>query len=128
IFQPQIAIEADFEWLRLTGKSSGVLEAIPENEREESELTVLIKEALKNAEIEGEYISRADLVSSIKNKLGLEGPHRAIRDKRSEGMGQLIVKAREHYKLPLSENMLFDWHKLLMKGSYGINAGQWRKH
>lgn len=128
VFEPQIAADIDFEWLNLTGKSSGIMEVIPQNEREASELTILIKEALKNAEIEGEYISRVDLVSSIKNKLGLEKSDRAIRDKRSEGMGELIVKARKSYRKPLTQKVLFDWHKLLMKGSYGINAGQWRKH
>ncbi len=127
-FNPQIVADADFEWLSLTGKSSGVLEIISVNQREESELTILIKEALKNAEIEGEFISLADLVSSIKRKLGKNSQARVIRDKRSLGMGELIVQARKHYKKDLTEKMLFDWHKLLMKGSFGINAGQWRQH
>ncbi|MGR3810753.1 Fic family protein [Jiulongibacter sp. NS-SX5] len=127
-YQAHTVAEEDLEWVNLTGKSSGVLDVITTNERQESEISLLIKESMKNAEIEGEYISRIDLISSIKNRLGLEKPHRAIRDKRSEGMGELIVKARESFKKPLSQKMLFDWHKWLMKGSYGINAGQWRKH
>ncbi|MEM9895357.1 MAG: Fic family protein [Bacteroidota bacterium] len=37
-----------------------------------------------------------------------------------------MVNVRENFQLPLSEEMLFSWHRMLMKGSRSIDAGQWR--
>ena len=64
-------------------------------------------EAIKTSEIEGEYLSRADVMSSIRNKFGLNKIKEQVNDKRAEGAGLLMIKVREDYQENLSEDMLF---------------------
>lgn len=115
-------------FLEKVGKSSGFMETLSKAEQEVSVINVLVKEAIKTSEIEGEYISRKDVISSIRKNLGFPTDKSVIKDKRSEGLGELLIKVRETFEKPLSEKMLFDWHKLLMKGSFGVEVGKWRSH
>ena len=88
----------------------------------------MVNEAINTADIEGEFISRMDLVSSIRKNLGYITPAFHINDKRSEGIAKLLVKVREGFESDLTETILFSWHQLLMSGNNYINAGQYRNH
>lgn len=61
----------------------------------------MIGEAIKTLEIEGEYISRPDVRSSIKNKLGLGKKN--VQDKRAQGVVDMMFNARETCNEPLSD-------------------------
>lgn len=111
-----------------SGRIDGLIEAMPADTQIEAIIDLMVYEALKTSEIEGEYLSREDVYSSIKKNLGLQSPKENIPDERAKGISELIVKLHNTFAEPLSENMLFDWHSTLMKGSKNINAGQWRKH
>ena len=91
---------------------------------------VLIEEAIKTSEIEGEYISRPDVMSSIKNKLGLNERKVRIQDKRAQGVVDMMLAARESYREPLTDKMLFEWHLMLMSSSLlpNLEIGTWRTH
>ncbi len=88
----------------------------------------MVSEAIKTSEIEGEYLSRKDVMSSIRRNFGLNPELPASKDKRVEGITDLMLAIRKHFTTPLTEKMLFDWHTMLMKGSKGIEIGQWRSH
>ncbi len=118
----------DMQFIEQAGQSVGYLNGLSQGNQNESIITLLVKEAIKTSAIEGELISRADLISSIKKNLGFPTQSIAIKDKRSEGIAELLVQSRETFDDDLSENILFDWHRLLMRGSYGIEIGQWRSH
>lgn len=111
-----------------TGHVSGLLKGLPEDVRTETILDLMVTEAVKTSEIEGEYISRADVMSSIRNQLGLNPVPEQIRDRRAKGAAALMLAVREHYAAPLTETMLFDWHKMLMEGERQITIGAWRTH
>lgn len=115
-------------FLEKAGKSSGFFETLSKPEQEESIINILVKEAIKTSEIEGEYISRKDVISSIRKNLGFSTDQKVIKDKRSEGLGELLIKVRETFDKALTEKTLLDWHKLLMKGSFGLEVGKWRTH
>ncbi len=112
----------------LEGQSVGFMSALTQDQREESLITLLVKEAIKTSAIEGEMISRQDVISSIKKNWGLGISPLNIKDKRSEGISTLLVTSREHFAEELSAKMLFDWHILLMQYNHRINVGQWRSH
>jgi Fic family protein len=116
------------EFMNLAGQGQGFLSGLSEDNKDESIITILVKEAIKTSEIEGELISRADVVSSIRRNLGYETATFRIKDKRSEGIAKLLVKSRESFDVDLSEKMLFEWHQLLMLGNNQVGAGQWRTH
>lgn len=116
------------DFLQKSGKSTGLLEALPDAAQQDAVIELMVAEAIKTSEIENEYLSRQDVMSSIQRNLGFKTNIAKPYDLRAEGASELMVSVRENYNKPLSEAMLFDWHSMIMKGSKGINAGQWRMH
>jgi Fic family protein len=112
----------------MAGQSLGYLSGLSRIEQADSIISLLVKEAIKTSSIEGELLSRVDLISSIRKNLGYPTPTYRIKDKRSEGIATLLVKARENFDDDLTETILFDWHELLMLGNSRINIGQYRHH
>jgi Fic family protein len=94
----------------------------------EAIIDIMVAEAIKTSEIEGEYLSRPDVISSIRNNLGLNKIQEAVMDKKSQGAGELMVDVHNTYANSLTKEKLFIWHKMLMGESRKINAGAWRKH
>jgi len=45
------------------GRISGLIDALDPDIREQTVLNILVSEAVKTSEIEGEYVSRADVMS-----------------------------------------------------------------
>lgn len=119
---------AALEFRGIAGQSIGILSSLTSGQQEDSIVNLLVSEAIKTSAIEGEMISRADVISSIKKNLGFPTPSVTIKDKRSAGIAELLVKSRLTHAESLDEQVLFDWHRLLMRGSFGIEVGVWRSH
>ena len=117
-----------FDFAQRTGRISGVLEGLSKTEQTEAMINLMVSEAIKTSEIEGEYLSRNDVMSSIRRNLGLNPELPLTKDKRAEGVAELMLAVRNDFLKPLTSKMLFDWHTMLMKGSKGIEIGQWRSH
>ena len=116
-----------YSYAEETGQINGVLRAAPDHVKIETLVDTMAAEALKTSEIEGEYLSRQDVVSSIRNNLGLNPEQEPVKDKRALGMTELIIDARNSYSESLNEQKLFEWHTMLLGQSSVINAGIWRK-
>ena len=101
---------------------------LPANMQLAAIIDTMIAEAMKTSEIEGEYLSRKDVASSIRNKLGLNKPADTIKDKMAKGAGELMVDIRNTYTAPLAKETLFAWHIMLFGKSNKINTGAWRTH
>lgn len=110
-----------------TGEITGMIQGLPNNLREETLLQLMMSEALKTSEIEGEYISREDVLSSLRNNLGMNDKPVPVKDRRATGIAQLMTEVRKSFQEPLTINMLKTWHGLLMGGTPNINPGEWRK-
>lgn len=117
-----------FNFAQKTGHLAGILEGLPPDSKSEAIIEIMVAEAIKTSEIEGEFLSRKDVMSSIRRNLGLTYNHDHLSDQRSIGAAELMINVRESLKEPLSKDMLFLWHSMIMKGSKGINIGQWRTH
>jgi Fic family protein len=94
----------------------------------ETVVDMMVAEAIKTSEIEGEYLSRKDVLSSIKKNLGLISPHEKIKDKKAEGIGELMTDVRNTFKEELSKEKLFAWHKMIMANSKDVEVAKWRTH
>lgn len=110
------------------GRASGLLEGLSDTAQQETTIEMMVSEALKTSEIEGEYLTRSDVMSSIRNNLGLASPLEPVADKRAQGIASLMIAVRNHFAEPLTEGMLFQWHSMLMQGSPRIRKGAWRTH
>jgi Fic family protein len=108
------------------GEVNGIVMSLPNELKEETLLQLMLSEAVKTSAIEGEFISREDVMSSIRNNLGLNAHPVLVKDKRAGGVAQLMVAVRNSFAQPLQLTMLLDWHHLLMAGAKHINPGQWR--
>ena len=113
-------------FLREAGTTSGLLEGLNDGLREEALIDFMIAEAIKTSEIEGEFFSREDVLSSVKNRLSLVHPPLKVSNRGAQGVADLVIKVRETFSEPLSEGTLFEWHRLLMAGDRWITPGQWR--
>jgi Fic family protein len=73
-------------------------------------------------------LSRPDVMSSIRNNLGLNAQPKRVGDRRAEGIAELMVCVRNTFERPLSQKTLFEWHTMLMMGTPRIKSGAWRTH
>jgi Fic family protein len=120
--------DALFRFAEQTGHVSGILKALPEDVQLEAVIDIMVSEAIKTSEIEGEYLSRQDVISSIRNHLGFNQTFDPIKDKMAQGVGELIADVRKTYAEAITEEKLFAWHKMLFKGNRRMNVGMWRSH
>lgn len=110
---------------RESGIANGLLVSLNPDLTRQTQLEILISEAMKTSEIEGEYMSRVDVMSSIRKNLGINDDHK-IADKRVSGVATLMTAVKEQSQQQLSAEMILRWHKILMQSYPGINAGCWR--
>ncbi|WP_447965615.1 Fic family protein [Nitrospira sp. Ecomares 2.1] len=111
-----------------TGRASGLLSGIPQETQTEAIIEMMVVEALKTSEIEGEYLSRQDVLSSIRKNLGLGQPGEQVRDQRAQGAAALMTDVRTRYAGPLTKATLCSWHRMIIQGSRSITVGKWRSH
>lgn len=108
------------------GEIKGMLNSLSDSTQQDTILQFMISEAIKTSEIEGEFFSRQDIMSSIKRHLGISEKLTHIRDKKALGIGSLMVEIRKSYQDKLTESMLKSWHKTLMNANPYVNAGKYR--
>jgi hypothetical protein len=72
-------------------------------------------EALTTSEIEGEILDRASVQSSIQRQLGLAADNRRA-PPAERGVSEMMVDLYKTFAAPLSDDTLFEWHRMLMSG------------
>jgi Fic family protein len=107
---------------------TGMLKAMSDELQMDAILQLMVAEAIKTSEIEGEYLSRPEVLSSIRNNLGLNPRKEKVKDKRAQGIGQLMVAVRNTFESPLTQEILFEWHEMLLQSGTRIKTGAWRSH
>jgi Fic family protein len=117
-----------FHFAERTGHVSGLLKTLSEETQLETVISLMVAEAVKTSEIEGEFISRKDVLSSIKKNLGLVKTLVAVKDKRAAGVSKLMVDVRNTFKEALTDKKIFEWHRMLLGNNSEIVIGDWRKH
>ncbi|WP_184549846.1 Fic family protein [Mucilaginibacter sp. FT3.2] len=116
-----------YQFMEKTGLVTGIFKTLPDEARTEAIIEIMVAEAIKTSEIEGEYLSRKDVMSSIRKAFGLFSPDPVI-DKRSKSIGDLMIDVRETYQSPLTKEQLFHWHQQLFATDRVILKGAWRDH
>tara|TARA_R110001592_G_scaffold22729_17_gene90116 strand:- start:7149 stop:8258 length:1110 start_codon:yes stop_codon:yes gene_type:complete len=118
--------ELVLEFALETGEVKGLIDGLTKEEQQEAIIQFMINEAIKTSEIEGEYHSREDVMSSIQNRLGIHAISSNIRDIKAKGIAELMVEVRENYSTELSENLIINWHQILFSNSRTIKVGTYR--
>ncbi|MDP1836216.1 MAG: DUF4172 domain-containing protein [Chlamydiales bacterium] len=121
-------VAQDRAFLQGAGGIIAVLNHFDEQERKQFIVELLCVEGQKSALIEGELLQRDSLQSSIRRHFGLNIEYKTL-SFRERGMAELMCCVYETYDKPLSHEMLYQWHELLMQGRTDLDAsGRYRSH
>lgn len=120
------ALEARF--LLHSGQFMGAYRHIDAPDKDALRIELISDEALKTSEIEGEILDRASVQSSLLHQFGL-GP-RALRIPAAErGIAEMMVDLYRSFADPLTGEVMFGWHRMLMTGDRQIAVlGGYRTH
>ncbi len=117
---------AEQQFLIGGGVLLGTVKHTGEEERNQLTVEAMSTEAVTTSEIEGEILDRASVQSSIQKQLGLAADNRRVAPK-EQGMAEIVVDLYRTFSAPLSEEMIFGWHRMLMSGRRDIkDVGRYR--
>jgi len=115
-------------FLKKTAYLNGLYTGLNRKLQTEAKVNLLVQEAIKTSEIEGAYLSRKDVRSSICKHLNLAHNTEHVKDHRAKGISSRMMKVHDGYNKRLSDVMLFSWHKDLFMNVRHIEIGKWRSH
>jgi len=107
--------KAEEQFLLESGVFVGTVRHLGQEDREQLTVDAMSTEALTTSEIEGEILDRASVQSSIRKQLGLAADERRARPA-EQGIAEMMVDLYHRFSEPLSDEMLFAWHHLLVRG------------
>lgn len=116
------------KFLLQVGAIAGIAKCLPPIESASATVDLMSDEALNTSEIEGEYLNRESLRSSIRHQLGL-GKERTSVKPGEEGVAEMLVNLYQHSQSALDHETLFYWHEMLTRSRWDLNAvGSYRTH
>jgi Fic family protein len=112
------------------GYLQGKLAILGLNEREASRGQILVEEAVQTSAIEGEKIDLEAVRSSVQRHLGIKLGAKDVRNRKADGLVEMLLDATAKYAEPLSPRRLFGWQAGLFPTGYSgvraIEVGRWR--
>ncbi|NNL75437.1 MAG: Fic family protein [Desulfobacterales bacterium] len=104
---------------------------MPVHSRQQARAEVLIEEALKTSEIEGERLDPKAVRSSVAQRLGLPTAGMvSTKNQQADGVVQILLDATQNFKQALTPERLFGWHAALFPTGYSglhkIRVASWR--
>ncbi|MAS24816.1 MAG: cell filamentation protein Fic [Oceanospirillaceae bacterium] len=121
-----------YQYAKQAAQLSGSLSQTDQDDSIAAQLDLMVDEAINTSLIEGENLNPASVRSSLQNYLNLTPTPINVADVKAEGMAALIVDVRKHFSQPLSKEMLFNWHRMVLAGfednilHSDLTVGQWR--
>uniref|UniRef100_UPI004047E814 Fic family protein n=1 Tax=Roseivirga sp. TaxID=1964215 RepID=UPI004047E814 len=120
--------EQEQQFFEKAGMIHGSFQHIDASDQEDLKIDLFSQEAVKTSEIEGEILNRDSIHSSIRRQLGFHTDHRRIKPA-EQGIAEMMVDLYRNYKAPLTKEILFSWHEMLMNGRRDlIEIGCYRTH
>lgn len=95
------------------GRLIGKMESLGFSLQSEAVLQTMIVEALKTSEIEGEFLDKEQVRSSIARQLGMDVSGLIASDRNVDGLVEILIDATKNYKSRLTKERLFSWHAAL---------------
>ncbi|MEQ9098908.1 MAG: Fic family protein [Imperialibacter sp.] len=119
--------ERDF--LHRAGIMFGSMKHIGVADQDVLKVDLMSNEAFKTSEIEGEFLNRESLQSSIRRQFGLKTDSQRRITPAEEGIAELMIDLYRTYNAPLDESQLFSWHEMLTSGRRDLlDIGTYRTH
>ncbi len=116
------------EYSQQSGFSLGIARHLSSEDQNDLIIELISNEAIKTSEIEGEFLDRESLQSSIRREFGLAmAGHHSVKPAEA-GIAEMMKDIFTNYNSPLTEKILCNWHEMLMSGRRNIEIGKYRTH
>jgi Fic family protein len=120
--------QAEEQFLIGGGVLLGAIRHFDDHSRDQLIVASMSEEAVTSSEIEGEFLDRASVQSSIRRELGLGTDDRRA-SPAERGIAEMMVDLYRHTARPLDEKTLRAWHEMLMRGRRDLrDVGRYRTH
>ena len=127
-WKQSLLLKAEALFLVEAGEYAGTAKHLGAKDREQLTVEAMSTEAVTTSEIEGEILDRASVQSSIRRQLGLATDQRKV-GAAEQGVSEMMVDLHHTCAEPLSHDMLFRWHRMLMTGRRDLkDVGSYRTH
>ena len=127
-YQPETLTGFEQRFLEQSGLLLGASKYLANDELTQITVEIFTEEAVTTSQLEGEYLNRDSVQSSIQRHLGLKTDHRRV-GPAEHGIAQLMMALHQDYASPLTDQTLFAWHRMLMNGRYDLEqVGTYRTH
>lgn len=130
VFQTDLLNAKEADFLKSAGTLLGACKHIDKDEHQSLIIQLISAEAVKTSEIEGEWLNRDSVQSSLKKQFGLQlttEKHKIL--PAEAGIAEVMADLYKTFAEPLTENQLYRWNKLLLVGSREEKAsGKYRIH
>ena len=120
-FDRPVLEEREAKFLLRSGVLLGASRHIGEDDKRALTVDLISNEALKTSEIEGEYLNRGSLQSSIRRNLGLNTDARSI-PPAEQGIADMLVDLYRTFADPLTHETLLRWHRMLTNSRRDLKA------
>lgn len=119
---------AEAQFLKGAGVVVGTMHHLDGDAQRGLTIEIISQETVDTSAIEGEVLDRASVQSSVAKQLGFAAPERRA-NAAEAGAAELMVDLYQSYAQSLTDQQLFDWHKMLMHGRRDIkDIGAYRTH
>lgn len=117
------------QFLLHSGEFFGAFRHVNADDRDILRIELISDEALKTSEIEGEFLNRGSLQTSLRQQFGLATDNQRV-PAAERGIAEMMVDLYRTFADPLQHGTLFTWHKMLMAGEPGAIQviGGYRTH
>ncbi|MCK5097938.1 MAG: DUF4172 domain-containing protein, partial [Desulfobacteraceae bacterium] len=115
------------EYTKESGISIGVMRHLSKKDKNELKIEIICNEALKTSEIEGEFLDRDSLQSSICKEFGVGEKYLHGNIKPEEaGIAMMMKDLYTNFNSPLTNETLCAWHDKLFNGRTDLERGKYR--
>tara|TARA_B100001248_G_scaffold262604_1_gene259940 strand:+ start:4843 stop:5946 length:1104 start_codon:yes stop_codon:yes gene_type:complete len=127
-YDAKIVADLERQFYQNSGHLLGTYQHVNKEDKDTLTVALISDEALKTSEIEGEFLDRYSVQSSIRRHLGLTNDTSKILPA-EDGIAKVIVDLYRNYEEPLTHEILFTWHRLITQGRRDLEfVGQYRAH
>jgi len=116
------------QFLGQAGEFVGAYRHVGAEDQDTLKIDLISEEAVKTSEIEGEILNRDSVQSSLRAQLGLGAEAPDVKQA-ERGISKMMLDLYRNYADPLSDQTMFEWHKMLLAGDKDIKViGGYRTH
>lgn len=127
-FDAKALAPLESRFLVRSGEFLGAFRHVSPDDRESLTVELISDEAIKTSEIEGEILRRDSVQRSLRRQFGLDADDTNV-SAAEQGIAGMMVSLYERFAEPLTHQLLFDWHRLVLSDAREIQmVGAYRTH